>query len=166
MKVGKRHYIKILALLLVLVVLSVLSLFLFPNPLDFSLELGRLQHIVVKIRLPEILIAIVAGACLGLSGSIMQIILDNPLASPFTLGISSAAAFGASFAIVLNMLYGMTWLHTGIVAFCFSMLSVGALVLMVSVAGISQKNIILIGMAISFFFSSANTLLALISSFK
>ena len=149
----------ILAVLTILRNLSVLSLFLFPNPLDFSLELERLQHVVVKIRLPEILIAIVAGACLGLSGSIMQIILDNPLASPFTLGISSAAAFGASFAIVLNMMYGMTWLHTGIVAFCFSMLSVGALVLMVSVAGISQKNIILIGMAISFFFSSANTLL-------
>jgi len=159
MKVGKKHYIKILALLLFLIVFAVLSLSLFPKPLDFSLELVRLQHIVAKIRLPEILIAIVAGACLGLSGSIMQINLDNPLASPFTLGISSAAACGASFSIILNMLYGMTWLHIGVVAFCFSMLSVGALVLMVSIAGISQKNIVLIGMSINFFFSSANTLL-------
>ena len=47
--------------------------------------------------------AALVGAALGLAGAEMQTILNNPLASPFTLGVSSAAAFGASLAIVLNL---------------------------------------------------------------
>ena len=51
--------------------------------------------IVWDIRLPYALMAIIVGLALGLAGAEMQTILNNPLASPFTLGVSSAAAFGA-----------------------------------------------------------------------
>ncbi len=47
--------------------------------------------------------AIIVGLALGLAGAEMQTILNNPLASPFTLGVSSAAAFGAALAIVLGI---------------------------------------------------------------
>ncbi|SQI43620.1 Probable ABC transporter permease protein HI_1471 [Serratia plymuthica] len=50
--------------------------------------------IVWDIRLPYALMAVVVGFALGLAGAEMQTILNNPLASPFTLGVSSAAAFG------------------------------------------------------------------------
>ncbi len=56
--------------------------------------------IVWDIRLPYALMAVVIGLSLGLAGAEMQTILNNPLASPFTLGVSSAAAFGAALAIV------------------------------------------------------------------
>lgn len=56
--------------------------------------------VIWNIRMPRIIAAIVAGWCLGLSGAVMQCLLKNPLASPFTLGISQGAAFGAAFAIV------------------------------------------------------------------
>ena len=59
--------------------------------------------IVWDIRLPYALMAVVVGFALGLAGAEMQTILNNPLASPFTLGVSSAAAFSAALAIVLGI---------------------------------------------------------------
>jgi len=61
---------------------------------DFS------YNIICNIRLPRILTAVVAGMGLAVAGAAMQSILRNPLGSPFTLGISHAAAFGAAFAII------------------------------------------------------------------
>lgn len=59
-------------------------------------------HIIVEaIRLPRALGALLVGMLLGLSGVAMQGVLRNPLASPFTLGISQAAGFGASLAIIV-----------------------------------------------------------------
>lgn len=57
--------------------------------------------VVVNIRLPRIIAAAVAGWGLSISGMAMQTLLKNPLGSPFTLGISQAAAFGAALAIVV-----------------------------------------------------------------
>ena len=65
-----------------------------------SLDL-RQRIILWEVRLPDALIALSVGAALGLAGVETQTILDNPLASPFTLGVSSAAVLGASVAIVL-----------------------------------------------------------------
>jgi iron complex transport system permease protein len=59
--------------------------------------------IVWELRLPIALMAIVVGMALGLAGAEMQTILNNPLASPFTLGVSSAASFGAALAIILGL---------------------------------------------------------------
>ena len=58
-------------------------------------------QIFLNIRMPRILAAVLTGATLAMSGAIMQIILRNPLASPYTLGLSSSAAFGAALAIIL-----------------------------------------------------------------
>lgn len=76
---------------------------LLPVP-DVASALVRLQGtdetvsiIVWTLRLP---LALMAGVALGTSGAAMQTLLDNPLASPYTLGLASAAGFGASFAIL------------------------------------------------------------------
>ncbi|MDK2781465.1 MAG: iron complex transport system permease protein [Archaeoglobi archaeon] len=53
-----------------------------------------------NVRIPRIITAIIVGASLSVSGAVLQCILKNPLASPFTLGITHGAAFGASVAIV------------------------------------------------------------------
>lgn len=58
------------------------------------------RQIIFHIRMPRIFAAILSGLALSASGAVMQSILRNPLASPFTLGVSGAAAFGAAFAIV------------------------------------------------------------------
>lgn len=59
------------------------------------------HQIILNIRLPRVLSAVLAGTALSVSGAVMQSILRNPLGSPFTLGISNAAAFGAAFAIII-----------------------------------------------------------------
>ncbi|MBF0201567.1 MAG: iron ABC transporter permease [Desulfamplus sp.] len=62
---------------------------------------GRFHTIIVNIRLPHALAALLAGAGLASAGTAMQSILRNPLGSPFTLGISQAGAFGAAFSVML-----------------------------------------------------------------
>ncbi|HPB03163.1 MAG TPA: iron chelate uptake ABC transporter family permease subunit, partial [Bacteroidales bacterium] len=58
------------------------------------------EQILFQIRIPRILGAMLAGTALAVSGAAIQSLLRNPLASPFTLGISGAAAFGAALCIV------------------------------------------------------------------
>jgi iron complex transport system permease protein len=60
-------------------------------------------YVLLDVRLPRILTAALVGAGLALSGVIYQGILLNPLADPYTLGISSGAAFGASLALLANL---------------------------------------------------------------
>ena len=57
-------------------------------------------RIVWEIRVPMSLTGLLVGAALGVAGAQMQTILDNPLAEPYTLGISAAAGFGAALSVV------------------------------------------------------------------
>ncbi len=159
MKNGKKPLIKIFLLLAGLAVITGISVLFFPTMLNFNMGGNKLLHVVLKIRLPETLIAITAGACLGLAGALMQIILGNPLASPFTLGISSASAFGAALAICMELYFEITWLNPGMFAFVFSLVSILLLLVIMKFSGVSQRNIILIGLAVNFFFNAANTFL-------
>jgi iron complex transport system permease protein len=65
-----------------------------------NVQSKKIDLVIWNIRLPQVLTAIVGGIALTLAGLIMQTILNNPLASPFTLGISNAAAFGAAFSVM------------------------------------------------------------------
>lgn len=67
--------------------------------------------ILWQIRLPQSIMAALVGACLGLAGLMMQTILNNPLASPFTLGFSAAAGFGAALSILIGGLWGLAALR-------------------------------------------------------
>lgn len=61
----------------------------------------KIGLIIYQIRIPRILTAIIAGAGLAITGAVIQAVLKNPLGSPFTLGISNAAAFGAAFSVMI-----------------------------------------------------------------
>ncbi|MBD8063287.1 iron ABC transporter permease [Actinomycetaceae bacterium Sa1BUA1] len=65
-------------------------------------EFVQSYAIVADLRLPRALLALAAGAALSVAGAVMQGLLRNPLVSPFTLGVSPSAAFGASLAILLG----------------------------------------------------------------
>lgn len=71
----------------------------------WSSSSGNALHstIIWHLRLPQTLMALMVGASLGFAGAEMQTLLDNPLASPFTLGISSAAALGAALTLTFNL---------------------------------------------------------------
>ncbi len=161
-----------LVILLVLLVTLVLSLLLdlLAGPADLgvgqiinglldpaSLDL-RYRIILFDVRLPDALIALAVGAALGLAGIETQTILNNPLASPFTLGISSFAAFGASVAIVL-VPASAAISHTVALPLLalVSALLCGALILLFSRwTGDARESVILFGMAL-FFLGNALT---------
>lgn len=115
--------------------------------------------IVWGLRLHRIMMGIVAGAGLGIAGAVMQGILKNPLASPFTLGISSAASFGAALAIILGAGFaGGEWLIIGN-AFVFTLLATFAVYGLAKYKGITPETMILAGIAIMYFFSAMTSFL-------
>ena len=106
-KTKKTYCIVILLFLLLLLFIVSISLGAFNisfsdviRTLIFDSQSKKLDLVIWNIRLPQVLSAIVAGVALTLAGLIMQTILNNPLASPFTLGISNAAAFGAAVSVM------------------------------------------------------------------
>ena len=125
------------------------------------LSLNDLQRtILFKIRMPEMATALIVGMILGLAGACMQTILDNPLASPFTLGVSSAAGFGASLFLLLGI--SINLIAFGAIGF--------ALIAIIFVYIISRRNfahtssMILAGIAVKFFFDSLTSLMQYIST--
>lgn len=122
--------------------------------------------IVWQIRLPYALMAACVGGALGLAGAEMQTILANPLASPFTLGLSAAGAFGASLAIVLGWHVQPVpdmWLIAGC-AFVCSALSVWLLNLLIRLRQASTGTVILCGVALVFSFQALVSLMQFVAT--
>ena len=167
---------KILFLVILGVALFVLSVFtirLGSTGLTYSDILHYLFHpddswnstVVWDLRMPGIIAAILAGCGLGVAGAVMQGILRNPMASPFTLGLSNAAAFGAALAIMFLGAGTITHstsafmtidqpLMVTLFAFGFAMISVGVILLLMKTISTSPETIVLAGIAISAIFSS------------
>nr|WP_298412450.1 iron ABC transporter permease [uncultured Halomonas sp.] len=122
--------------------------------------------VVWEIRLPVAAMAVLVGISLALAGAGMQTILNNPLADPFTLGISSAASVGAALAIILGLgvtpLAG-TLLVTGN-AFVFAMLATLIIWGINRLRGVSVQTMVLMGIAIMFFFNALLGLLQYLAS--
>lgn len=111
--------------------------------------------IVLQMRLPIALMALAIGYALGASGAVMQTILHNPLASPYTLGVGAGAAFGASLAIVM----GLGSVGTSASAFIFSMLICLLIFFMGRSQNLSTHAMVLSGIALMFLFQALQALL-------
>ncbi len=115
--------------------------------------------IVWGLRLHRILLAIAGGIGLAIAGAVMQGILKNPLASPFTLGISSAASFGAALAIIAGSGFvGGEWLVIGN-AFVFTLLASFTVYGLAKYKGITPETMILAGIAIMYLFQAMTSFL-------
>jgi len=128
------------------------------------------RYLIMGLRLPRAAGAVVAGAGLGLSGAVLQTLLRNPLASPFTLGISQGAAFGASFAIIvlgagqghMAGAEGVTFFsHAPVVvcAFAGSLGTIAFILILSRVGNVTTESMILAGIGLSAFFSACTMLL-------
>ncbi|MCM2292042.1 iron ABC transporter permease [Allorhizobium sp. BGMRC 0089] len=115
--------------------------------------------IVWDLRMPMTLMAVITGISLSLAGLLMQTILDNPLAEPFTLGVSSAAGFGAALTLGAGFAFSSFLpflppeLMTALNAFIFALLAV-LLVLGLSQGARNVQVITLLGIALHFVFSA------------
>lgn len=137
----------------------------------FGVEVPQRSEIIVwNIRLPQALAAIVAGAGLAVAGAAMQSILRNPLGSPFTLGISQAAAFGAAFAVMIlgtGTRQGANAASVAIQdpavtmlsAFAFSLAGAGIITLVARLRGAAPEVMVLTGVALGSLFSAGTAFL-------
>ena len=110
--------------------------------------------IVRQIRIPIALMAILIGLSLGTSGSVMQTILNNPLASPYTLGIGAGASFGASIAILL----GFNDFLVALMAFIFSMVISLLIYFFGTIKKMTTHAMTLLGIALLFLFKALQAL--------
>ncbi|NEI69207.1 iron chelate uptake ABC transporter family permease subunit [Rhizobium lusitanum] len=118
-----------------------------------SAELSPTDRVIIwNVRLPFALMAVLVGASLSLAGAEMQVILNNPLASPFTLGVASAAALGASTIIVFHL--ALSWLPynwlVSLAAFVFAFGSVLLLDALSRLRAASMETMVLLGIALVF----------------
>ncbi|MDP6706015.1 MAG: iron ABC transporter permease [Alphaproteobacteria bacterium] len=116
--------------------------------------------IVWEIRLPMTLMAILVGAALSVADVAMQTILGNPLASPYTLGFSAAAGFGASLAILTGVsLPVLPWLTVPAAAFVAAAVSATLVYGFARLRAMSAEVMVLAGIATLFLFQSLQSMI-------
>lgn len=172
-----RHRLLIMLLLVAAIVASLLLDFTMGSS-GFSLDVlwqtltntaqadAGTRVIVWDIRLPYALMALIVGLALGLAGAEMQTILNNPLASPFTLGVSSAAAFGAAMAIVLVIgIPGIPaqWFISAN-AFLFALMAALLLYGITRWTNVATSGVVLFGIALVFTFNALVSMLQFIAN--
>jgi len=142
-------------------VLQVAKALISPN------SVGKETDIIVRtIRLPIAIMALLVGSGLAIAGMEMQTILNNSLASPYTLGISSAASFGAALSIVVGCAFlplSLQNIATPVFAFVFSLGS-SMLIYFISKFKKGMGTIILSGIAVNFMFTALNSVLTYLVS--
>ncbi len=112
------------------------------------------------IRMPQTVTGALVGASLGIAGLMMQTILGNPLASPFTLGFSAAAGFGAALVILFGTALPVAeWIGIPIAAFLSTLTACGLVYVLSRWRGASAEVLALAGIAVLFFFQSLQSLL-------
>jgi iron complex transport system permease protein len=134
--------------------------------LDPAAAANQLRVIIWDIRMPIALMAVTAGASLSVAGAQMQTILSNPLASPFTLGISAAASFGAALALVggVALFPGAVQYMVPLNAFLMAMAAALFIHFASTMRGVSVETIVLLGIALVFTFNAALSLLEYLAS--
>jgi iron complex transport system permease protein len=168
------HWLSLLGLGLVLIFLICLSITIGPFEISiaeafrsvvqtlFGGDLGVPDvkaQIVMKLRAPRAFWAVVAGMGFGLTGALMQTVLRNPLASPFTLGISAGANFGVAVAIVLGIdvsshVYGIIGN-----AFFFALLTSLLILAISSLRGATVQILVLAGIGLNYILRAGGNML-------
>lgn len=118
---------------------------------------GESSHsfIVWDIRLPMTFTCLFVGAALSLAGLLIQTITNNPLASPYTLGVTAGASFGAATAITLGFaIFGQIWIGVSLSALAMALTVSAYIFYLGSRKGLSATTLILVGVIMNFFFQA------------
>ncbi len=114
------------------------------------------DSIIMKIRLPRVLLGFIAGVSLSVSGSSMQGVFKNPMASPFILGVSAGAALGAA----IGIFFGFPWYLLPVMAFIFAMGTMLTVFFLGRVRGRTDiSTLLLAGLAMNFLMTAFTSLI-------
>lgn len=120
-----------------------------------------MDYIVVTLRSPRVVVAIIAGIALAVAGVVMQSTLLNPLADPYTTGISSGASFGATMAMTLGITVASGQYAIVLNAFLFSLIPMVAILTVARIKHASPTTMIMAGIAIMYVFNACTTVMML-----
>ncbi len=122
--------------------------------------------VLTGLRLPRMAMALVCGAGLAMAGVAMQGITRNPLVSPYTLGVSPAAAFGASLAILLGLSQVPGWgaVLTVLCAFAAAMACAAVVLGLASVRSVSPVVLVLAGVGLTYLFAALTASVQFVAS--
>jgi len=158
-----------LLLWLFLVFIAIISPFAGTADLDYNalFESGSLsQRIFLELRLPRILLAFVVGGTLALAGLLFQTLFRNSLMTPFTLGVSGGAVLGAGMAIKLGLGLILGISAVSLFGFMGALFTVVLLIILSRyLKRAEQESLLLLGIALSFFYTSALMVIFYLSSF-
>lgn len=155
-------YIVLCLLFIVLLCSDICSGSVWLSPFDSSLTALE-EQILIDIRLPKALTAIIAGISLSIAGLMMQTLFRNPLAGPYTLGVSSGATLGVAIITMCSI-----WLTTHTALFLPLAACIGAAVVLLLVIAISKRvtnnvSLLIVGMM---FGSIASALVNVLQNFS
>lgn len=102
---------------------------------------NTMETVVLNVRLPRILLAVMVGGSLAVSGASYQTLFKNPMVSPAILGVSAGAGFGAALAMVLNAM----WWQIQLSAFVFGIIAVFAAYVIAWVFGRQELTVMILG---------------------
>ena len=174
MKVIKKRPLIILSVVLIVILLLSLTVGRYPMSLieifqtlkaslsgaEITDSQEEILFLLVEIRLPRILAAILVGSALAISGSVYQAMFVNPLVSPGILGTLAGASFGAALGIVVVQ----SWIATQVLSFVFACAAVGLAVLLASLFSRSTMLVLILGgMVSSAFFTSLSSIMKYIA---
>ena len=149
-------------------IISILANKLFNIPLMEGIGSQEVSIIWI-IRLPRVLLAFMVGAALSVSGAVMQSILKNQLASPYTIGVSSGASLGVGIFIILGVSIPFVGnLALPVIGFLSGLLTVFTVIIFANKVdrGLSNNTIILAGMVFSLFTNAVLTTISALNSHK
>lgn len=163
--INRKRMIVLIAAVIATIIALVVDLCVGSSGLDFQTIIKILMAgprgeevetlIIWCIRLPMTLTCVVVGASLALSGLQVQTITNNPLASPYTLGISAGASFGAAISITVGFtIAGLQWMGTAALAFIFAIGVSMAIFFLGRMRGLNTNTLILTGIIMNFFFTA------------
>ncbi|MGF2738628.1 FecCD family ABC transporter permease [Bacillus subtilis] len=129
---------------------------------SLSVDSESYLNIIVQVRMPRVIFALLIGMGLALCGAVMQAVVQNPLADPYILGISSGASLGATFAILVGLGSGAFFSQFGVAfgAFVGAVLTSLAVLVLSSIGGkATSVKLVLSGVVIGALCSSFSSLI-------
>ena len=117
-------------------------------------EYNRDVAIIVELRFPRIIVSVLGGAAMAVSGVLLQAVMRNPLADPGIIGVSSSSAF---FAVLITALLPAVSFLAPVFSFLGGLLAFVIVYVLAIKGGMSSTRLILIGLAVSTFFTALST---------
>ncbi|MCX7727017.1 MAG: iron chelate uptake ABC transporter family permease subunit [Chitinispirillaceae bacterium] len=182
MKFSKKSVLILVVLSLILTITSIMSIMIgsvFISPVSsvksflyiftagtHSFGLDQIEKaIIISIRMPRVFMAVIVGGGLSLCGASMQGLFRNSMADPYVLGMSSGAAVGAAFAIVLGLTKIFGIMALSLLAFTGATITIFVVYGLAKAEGrVPPETLILSGIAVSFFLHAMVSFLKLIAS--